>query len=254
MGSPYRELPRYLLCPRCGETLSQVLEGVSSCLRCEGLWIAQGTLDVAFGDPQWPGGQVQWWRSSLDCPECTSDGHQTLMTARMSRDVLVDHCSEHGVWLDRGELGRLMGTTSNELAVLRERLALASPDLKQLTVRRDRWRADLETRRRADRDDRQAREADRRYRAKLAAQAAAAAPAPAAPSSLDRRQALGTERAQTSAAAVRLQDQLRALRDHIHRLDAELAGARDRAASLEDELDATRARLAALDAALDAPG
>jgi Zn-finger nucleic acid-binding protein len=300
--------------------LSRAFEGVSACLRCEGLWIAPGTLDAAFGDPQWPAGQVLWWRNSIDCPECTFEGKQTLMTARMAHDVLVDQCPEHGLWLDRGELGRLMGTAADELTALRERLAVTARDLEKLVVRRDQRRADLESRRKTDREYRRALEDEHRRRAEVAsseaervrraevaeaaeaaeaervrraderstrtapaapphptprtsgaalAELTASAPAtpatpasPASPAShddaarraTDRRQALGTQRAQTSAEAARLEDRLRALRDHIHRLDAELADARERAASLEDELGATRARLAALDAALDAPG
>jgi Zn-finger nucleic acid-binding protein len=288
--------------------LSRAFEGVSACLRCEGLWIAPGTLDAAFGDPQWPAGQVLWWRNSIDCPECTFEGKQTLMTARMAHDVLVDQCPEHGLWLDRGELGRLMGTAADELTALRERLAVTARDLEKLVVRRDQRRADLESRRKTDREYRRALEDEHRRRAEVASSeaervrraevaeaervrsaderstrtapaappyptprtsgAALAASAPATPASpaspashddaarraTDRRQALGTQRAQTSAEAARLEDRLRALRDHIHRLDAELTDARERAASLEDELGATRARLAALDAALDAPG
>jgi len=127
MGSPYREAPRFLLCPRCGEMLERALDGAWSCLRCEGLWIGPAALDAAFGDPRWPPGHAMWWRNSIECPECALEGKATLMTARMSSDVIVDQCADHGVWLDRGELGRLMGLPEK-------------PSEKQLRELAEQWR------------------------------------------------------------------------------------------------------------------
>lgn len=168
MGAPYRERPRFLLCPRCGEMLDHAFEGVSSCLRCEGLWIAPATLDSAFGDPLWPPGQTLWWRNSIECPDCAFDGVQTAMAARRSSDVIVDHCPSHGIWLDRGELGRLMSVPDDDLAALRARLAAIAPDLDELVARREKWRIDVEMRRKAALDYRQAVEEERRRRAVVA--------------------------------------------------------------------------------------
>jgi len=267
--------------------LDRAFDGVSSCLRCEGLWIAPATLDAAFGNPRWPAGHTLWWRNSLDCPECAFEGKSTLMAARMSNDVLVDQCPEHGVWLDRGELGRLMGVPTNELAALRDRLAVMAPDLDQLVARREKWRADIETRRKAAHDYRQALEEDHRRRVAITAaerkrldaeervREAATTPSPAQPPARPRaeraappppaadtveaarraarhKQALGTERAQASAEVARLQDRLAALHDHLRRLDAELADTRQRADGAQHELDAARARLHTLDDQLDA--
>jgi Zn-finger nucleic acid-binding protein len=148
--------------------LDLAFEGVSSCLRCEGLWIAPATLDAAFGSPEWPPGQTLWWRNSIECPECAFDGAATLMTARMSSDIIVDQCQQHGVWLDRGELGRLMGTPADELEALRTRLLAIAPDLEQLVVRREKWRVDVEIRRKAALDYRQALEEEQRRRAEVA--------------------------------------------------------------------------------------
>ncbi len=266
--------------------LDRAFDGVSSCLRCEGLWIAPATLDAAFGNPRWPTGHTLWWRNSLDCPECAFEGKSTLMAARMSNDVLVDQCPEHGVWLDRGELGRLMGVPTDELAALRDRLAVMAPDLEQLVARREKWRADIETRRKAAHDYRQALEAEHRQRVAIAegerarreaddrVRAAPTAPPPAQPPARPRaepvapsppaedaveaarraarrKQALGTERAQASAEVARLQGQLAVLYDHVRRLDAELADTRQRADGVQHELDAARARLHTLDEQLD---
>jgi Zn-finger nucleic acid-binding protein len=289
MGSPYRERPRFLLCPRCGEVLDRAFEGVSSCLRCEGLWIAPATLDAAFGNPRWPNGNAMWWRNSIECPECTFEGKPTLMAARMSSDVIVDQCAEHGVWLDRGELGRLMGVAADELGALRDRLAATAPDLDQLVARRQKWRADLETRRKAALDYRQALEEEHRRRIEiaeaerkrmepaardrstaatastqemphLARPAAHADPLRAETDSSEvarraaqRKQELGTQRAQALAEVTRLQDRIVALEDHLRRLDEELSEAKRRVNGIYHELDAAQARLHLIDDQLDAP-
>jgi Zn-finger nucleic acid-binding protein len=142
--------------------LDPTLEGISTCLRCEGIWIAPATLDAAFGSPRWPAGQTLWWRTPIECPDCAFDGVSTLMTTRMSSDVIVDQCAQHGVWLDRGELGRLMGAGSDELEALRARLAVIAPDLEQLVARREKWRTDVEIRRKAALERQQAAELERR--------------------------------------------------------------------------------------------
>lgn len=265
--------------------LDRAFEGVSSCLRCEGLWIAPATLDAAFGNPRWPPGHTLWWRNSVECPECAFEGKSTLMAARMSNDVLVDQCPEHGVWLDRGELGRLMGVASDELAAIRDRLAVMAPDLEQLVARREKWRADIDVRRRAALDYRQALEEEHRRRIEIAGAerarldaedrehaVTATTPPPgqrptgqvrveppsraadaseAARRAAQRKQALGTERAQASAEVARLQGRLAALSDHVRRLDAELADTRRRADGIQHEFDAARARLRTLDDQLD---
>ncbi len=152
MTSPYREAPQFLQCPRCGEVLDRLYEGVSVCPRCQGAWIVQATLDTAFGNPRWPPGQGMWWQDELDCPECAAAGRRSKMSARSSNEVVVDACAIHGLWLDRGELGRLMSlaTDADELLELRRRIAdVADPD--GLRRRRQSFRAELEaSRRKAD--------------------------------------------------------------------------------------------------------
>ena len=255
MGSPYREPPRFLLCPRCAEMLDLEFQGVSSCPRCEGLWIAPATLDAAFGDARWPGGNAMWWRNSIECPECTLEGKVTLMTARMSNDVIVDQCAEHGVWVDRGELGRLMGVADDELGALRARLVATAPDLDRVVARREQWRADLEIRRRATLEYKQM--VDEKYRQYLlisqVAPPASAAPSPsvverdAARPGAQRAEELATLRAQASAEVARLEERAGELSEHVHRLQVELSATRQRASVVQQELEAARARLRALD-------
>jgi Zn-finger nucleic acid-binding protein len=148
--SPYRTAPQFLPCPRCGEMLDRVFDGVWSCPRCWGAWISQATLDVAFGNPRWPPGHSTLSHDELACPECSAAGTSSKLIARSSNEVLVDACPRHGVWLDRGELGRLMNLSSgaNELYELQGKVASSSPNPEALQQRRQAWRAELEARRR----------------------------------------------------------------------------------------------------------
>jgi Zn-finger nucleic acid-binding protein len=150
MTSPYRTTPQFLSCPRCREMLDRVFDGVWSCARCSGAWISQATLDVAFGNPRWPPGHNMASQDELECPECSAAGTSSKLGARSSNEVLVDTCPRHGVWLDRGELGRLMSLSSgaNELFELQGKIAAASPNPEALQQRRQAWRAELDARRR----------------------------------------------------------------------------------------------------------
>lgn len=167
--APFRERPKFLLCPRCGEMLERAFEAVLTCLRCEGLWIAKLILEKAFGDPRWPGGSSMWWRNSLECPECASEGAVQAMTAMQAGDVLVDRCPSHGLWLDRTELARLLEERGellpgSELELLRAQLPAADGDLEQLARRREAWRSDLGQRRKAAQEYRAWLEAEQRRR------------------------------------------------------------------------------------------
>jgi Zn-finger nucleic acid-binding protein len=99
-----------------------LFDGVSSCVRCEGLWIAQPTIDRAFQDPLWPGGPAAWWRRELNCPVCLIDGNVNMMVAILDGNVVLDRCRGHGLWLDAGELGRVLHTEDNGIAELYARL------------------------------------------------------------------------------------------------------------------------------------
>src|SRR5687768_11326724 len=107
--SPFRERPRVLLCPRCGDVLEQISDGVHTCTRCQGAWLPVATIDRAFGTPRWPGGASAWWRRALECPACAFEGGPGAMTPTLLGDLILDRCATHGVWLDHGELGRLLG-------------------------------------------------------------------------------------------------------------------------------------------------
>lgn len=144
---PYREPPRFLLCPRCGEMLDRVFDDVLACLRCRGIFITPPTSGLAFGDAAWPAdAAAMWWKSSLECPVCAYHGAPTTMAAQSFEGTQIDRCASHGLWLDQGELNRLAGTRGDELAVLRRKLH-GELDTEVLDAKREAWRRDVEARR-----------------------------------------------------------------------------------------------------------
>lgn len=137
--TPYRDGPPQLACPRCGERLEAAFEGVMACMRCAGLWIEEAVIELAFRTPHWPPGASAWWRVELACPMCALEGKTTDLVPVISGEVLVDRCSGHGLWLDAGELGRLMNKpASEELAALRRKLG--SADYAKLAAQREKTR------------------------------------------------------------------------------------------------------------------
>ncbi|HSK05321.1 MAG TPA: zf-TFIIB domain-containing protein [Kofleriaceae bacterium] len=249
--APFRERPKMLLCPRCGELLERAFEAVLTCLRCEGLWIATVTLEKAFGDPKWPRGPTMWWRNSLECPECASEGHAGDMTAVQAGDVVVDRCAAHGLWVDRTELFRIMGGgdpgaagVSPDLAALRAQLEVADTDLEQLARRRDAWRNDLAQRRKAAAEYRAWLEAEQRRRGEEAAvrEVAAREREAAARERARAIQRLGEARREAAAEVARVESAVIMLREQLRDVEAELDGARARLRALDDQLAALGAR------------
>jgi Zn-finger nucleic acid-binding protein len=223
--------------------LEAVVPGVSVCPRCEGIWVTAHTLDLAFGNPRWPESHAMWWHNELACPECLFDGATTIMDARSANGVHLDRCPTHGLWLDRGELGRVMATGSDELAELLRRIE-ATVDIDQLANRRQRWQSELHTR-------------------EQAASEAMAAHARAESERTEQRRA--SEQQQTVAAGQALERDRRdrAARDRVARedlnarrhaatstvarLEAKLAGLRAELEQRTDELATARRELASLD-------
>ncbi len=178
-GGPYRALPKFLLCPRCGEQLDRAFDDVLACMRCQGIFVTPPTAGLAFDDPAWPSAaSAMWWKSALECPVCAYDGAVTVMAAQVCEGTQIDRCATHGLWLDQGELSRLLRTSGDELSELRRRLT-GDEDVAALDAKREAWRNDVDARRRAaeahnewlaTRRAREIAEADR----KLAAERAAA--------------------------------------------------------------------------------
>jgi Zn-finger nucleic acid-binding protein len=104
----YRELPP-VGCAVCGAGMEEAEirgEPVLRCPRCGGWWMAREALATivhqVYGKPiellEFPDGSPV-----KACPVC-SDDMQIVWIELLS----LDQCPRHGVWLDRGELGRLL--------------------------------------------------------------------------------------------------------------------------------------------------
>jgi Zn-finger nucleic acid-binding protein len=106
-------------CPACHSTLIVVERHgieVDWCLDCRGLWFDEGelellgeqtgrTLDTAEIGRR-PGEQVR--SGSRGCPRCRKKMKRLTLAAGESPGVEIDRCSDHGFWLDRGELGSIL--------------------------------------------------------------------------------------------------------------------------------------------------
>lgn len=118
------ELP----CPACSTGMPPRLVGgvgVNECLSCHGLWAPGESFDllvsraidarqqaspaelhalkprVTGSNPTRQGVQYR------NCPEC--DVHMARRNYRKKSGVIIDTCSEHGVWLDADELEQIAG-------------------------------------------------------------------------------------------------------------------------------------------------
>lgn len=231
---PYREGPQWRVCPRCDEILEENFPGGMMCPRCAGSWISQVVLDAAFGDPTWPNGSTMWWRRELHCPECTSSGTKSVMDAIEARGVIVDRCAGHGMWFDDGELERVTDTTTDPMALLRERVARSRPEIDAARASYDRRRDQVRAERAALREEveraerlaaAQELEALRARQALVAQQAASV--------SLDTRQArLDAQRHELVQAIAGHEAELLALRRQVVRIESDLVRLRERLGAL----------------------
>ena len=119
-------------CPRCPETrLEPRTAGrlaIAMCRSCRGIWIGESAYLVLFGDDEDvrrlaradatepPSGRS----GPAPCPAC-----RAIMEAQSgsTTGVTLDVCARHGVWLDAGELGALLGGADQETPGLLDRVA-----------------------------------------------------------------------------------------------------------------------------------
>lgn len=102
-------------CPRCHVALLAAHAGplpLAGCRDCGGLWLSPAVLgrvvstldEAALGIAQQASAGAtrahDLERADLPCPAC----RQPLFRARLTGDVDVDRCAEHGTWFDRDEL------------------------------------------------------------------------------------------------------------------------------------------------------
>lgn len=105
-------------CPACAQPLVVVeREGIELdwCLSCRGLWFDEGELEILADkagrrlEAEDIGVRSGAGRSETAriCPRCGKRMEKAVVVGL--EPVLVDRCPEHGIWLDRGELGRILG-------------------------------------------------------------------------------------------------------------------------------------------------
>jgi Zn-finger nucleic acid-binding protein len=115
-----------LKCPRCREPMQALRLGtttVRECAACGGLWLDPASLQRLSDDREERAGVVSVLAARVPastappdvvryvpCPQC-----EKLMNRKnfaQSSGVILDVCADHGVWLDRGELERVLGFVS----------------------------------------------------------------------------------------------------------------------------------------------
>jgi Zn-finger nucleic acid-binding protein len=125
-----------LPCPRCKEPMELMRIGgttLRSCMACGGLWLDPSSLQrlcdtreerasvvsvLAARVPTSSG--VQDVVRYIPCPSCTK--LMNRLNFAHSSGVILDVCKSHGVWLDRGELQRVLGfVDAGGMTVARER-------------------------------------------------------------------------------------------------------------------------------------
>jgi len=128
-----------MYCPVCREALVVVeREGIELdwCLVCRGLWFDEGELELlaekssrrlrpeGVGHPRAAAGaRVEDGATPRrKCPRCRRKMERVV--AGSVDPVQVDRCTDHGMWLDSGELGRIMaqlepGGSSDEAVIVR---------------------------------------------------------------------------------------------------------------------------------------
>ena len=125
-----------LKCPRCREDMQALRLGSTTareCAQCGGLWLDPDSLQKLANAREENAGVVSALAARvplntappdvvryIPCPCC--DKLMNRSNFARSSGVILDVCKLHGVWLDRGELQRVLGfIESGGLTVARER-------------------------------------------------------------------------------------------------------------------------------------
>lgn len=125
-----------LRCPRCREEMQALRLGsitAHECAQCGGLWLDPDSLQALANAREESAGVVSALAARvpltaalpdtvryIPCPRCEKLMNRSNFAR--SSGVILDVCKSHGVWLDRGELQRVLGfIESGGLTVARER-------------------------------------------------------------------------------------------------------------------------------------
>jgi Zn-finger nucleic acid-binding protein len=144
---------RPLKCPRCREEMQALRLGSTvarECAQCGGLWLDPDSLQRLANAREEGAGVVSALAARIPlnaappdvvryipCPRC--DKLMNRSNFARSSGVILDVCKAHGVWLDRGELQRVLGFVESgglTVARAREREELIE-EQRRLTALRD---------------------------------------------------------------------------------------------------------------------
>jgi Zn-finger nucleic acid-binding protein len=130
-GVPYRDAPSEppsgRQCPRCRSELRRQALGpnqVERCSSCHGMWIAAAEFNELLADldrreavrtRELPHREVEEEIRYAACPRCAEIMNRQVF-ARAS-GIMVDTCKKHGIWLDRGELRRVVDYLAQRAAM-----------------------------------------------------------------------------------------------------------------------------------------
>ena len=117
-GGPYRSLPPSAPCPRCSGRLEPTQfhdATVLDCTGCRGLYLPRHVIDaltrpdgkalrLAFPHREREPEPIQV--RYLKCPTC--DGVMNRQNFGEVSGVVVDVCSDHGIWFDAGEVNAVI--------------------------------------------------------------------------------------------------------------------------------------------------
>lgn len=108
-----------MICPKCGGSLSPREVGevvVDQCAVCQGIWLDVGELRAVIDfQRQHPESALAadapaaHYEVTGPCPRCGGEGNMTRITSLHDDSLVLDSCPVcYGIWLDGGELQRLM--------------------------------------------------------------------------------------------------------------------------------------------------
>ncbi|MBL8739967.1 MAG: zf-TFIIB domain-containing protein [Myxococcales bacterium] len=164
LSGHYRSVPPTATCPRCkGRLVEQELHDalLLDCVQCGGLFVPKPTID-ALGEPQNHNLRIAFPRrvrrpeplevAYLNCPLCS--GRMNRVNFAKVSGVIVDVCTNDGVWFDQGEvdavidfveqggLERARRRESAELEREKERLRAERAAFREQGERASMWRRD----------------------------------------------------------------------------------------------------------------
>lgn len=110
-------------CPRCAEPLEALRLGTTTlreCAACGGLWVDPATLQTLSDSREQQAAVASALAAHVPtrdtapdtvryirCPQCAKVMNRVNFAR--SSGVIMDVCKVHGIWLDRGELRRVVG-------------------------------------------------------------------------------------------------------------------------------------------------